>query len=558
MSSNTDPHELVFLPLGGAGEIGMNLYLYGYGPVHQRRWLIVDMGVKFGDERDPGIDIVLPDIQFIESERASLEGIVLTHAHEDHFGAISWLWERLGCPVYSSAFAGELLKLRLMEKGLDEDFPLSIVKAGDTVSLGPFEVEFISVAHSIPEPMALAIRTKAGVVVHSGDWKIDTGAGVRWGVDDKRIEEIGNAGVRALICDSTNATREGSSVSEADVADTLARIIAEAEGRVLVTTFASNVARLEAVAKAAYAAGRHFVLAGRSMQRAVSAARACGYLKDVHEILDEEEAGFLPPEKLVCLCTGSQGEERAALARIAADNHRHITLNEGDLVIFSSKTIPGNEKSVSAVVNSLAGQGVEIITSDDALVHTSGHPRKEELRQMYKWLRPELLVPMHGEMLHLTEHARFAKDCGISETCIARNGDMVRLYPGAGEVIDGAPAGRIHVDGRLFVPAVEGPARDRRKLSFAGAVTVSLVINGNGEIAAGPRAELYGLPEEDADGAFLEDLLLDAVEEIFFEIPKQARGNDELIAETLRRAVRRECVEIWGKKPVCKVIVHKV
>ncbi len=550
--------DLVFLPLGGAGEIGMNLYLYGYGPAHQRRWLIVDMGVKFGDERDPGIDIVLPDIQFIESERANLEGIVLTHAHEDHFGGISWLWERLGCPVYASPFAAELLRLRLLERNLDEEFPLNIVQPGSTIELGPFEVEFVSVAHSIPEPNALAIKTGAGTVVHSGDWKIDHHDVTDGAIDENRLREIGKEGVRALICDSTNATREGSSISEEEVAANLASIIANSKGRVAVTTFASNVARLDAVAKATYAAGRHLVVAGRSMYRIISAARATGYLKGVHEVLAEEEFGFLPPEKVVCLCTGSQGEERAALARIASDNHRNITLEEGDTVIFSSKTIPGNEKSVSGLMNALAGQGVEIITLDDAMVHTSGHPRKEELRQMYSWLKPELLVPMHGEMLHLQEHAKFAISCGIPETCVAVNGEMVRLSPGPGEIIDNAPAGRLHVDGKLFVSAEGGPARARRKLSVSGAVSVSIVIDNRGDLAAEPQAEFFGAPEEDGDGVVLEDAVLDTVEEVFFEMPVKARKSPETVAEAIRRAVRRECSMRWGKKPDCRVIVHKV
>jgi ribonuclease J len=550
--------ELVFVPLGGAGEIGMNLYLYGYGPAHQRRWLIVDMGVKFGDERDPGIDIILPDIQFIESERANIEGIVLTHAHEDHFGGISWLWERVGCPVYASPFAAEMLRLRLLENKLDEEFPLNIVQPGSTVKLGPFEVEFVSMSHSIPEPNALAIRTGAGVVVHSGDWKIDHHDVADGAIDEKRLREIGAAGVRALICDSTNAVREGSSVSEAEVAANLANIIANAKGRVAVTTFASNVGRLEAVASATYAAGRHLIVAGRSMYRVISAARATGYLKSVHEVLAEDEFGFLPPDKVVCLCTGSQGEDRAALARIASDNHRNITLEEGDTVIFSSKTIPGNEKSVAGLMNALAGQGVEIITSDDALVHTSGHPRKEELRQMYDWLKPELLVPMHGEKLHLHEHAKFAVSCGIAETCVAVNGDVVRLSPGLGEVIDHAPAGRLHIDGKLFVPSAGGPANARRKLAISGAVAVSVAMDSRGDMVAEPQAFLFGTPEEDADGVVLEDAILDTVEEAFFDLPVKARKSEEVVAEAIRRAVRRECSMRWGKKPDCRVVVHRV
>ncbi len=559
-SSPTKPgkEDLVFLPLGGAGEIGMNLYLYGYGPAHKRRWLIVDMGVKFGDERDPGIDIVLPDISFLESERKNIDALVLTHAHEDHFGGVPWLWPDLKCPVYATPFTAELLRGKLIEHGLDEDFPLNEVPLGGRFSAGPFDVELVDVTHSIPEPNALAIRTPAGLVVHTGDWKIDDDPVLGRSFDKEKFQALGAEGCLALICDSTNALRDGHSPTETEVSNSLAQIISQAEGRVAVTTFASNAGRVEAVAKAAHAAGRHLIVAGRSLDRVIAAARATGYLKDVHEVLAPEEFGYLPPDKVVCLCTGSQGEPRAALARIADDTHPHITLEQGDTVIFSSKTIPGNEKAVSHVANLLAGQGVEIIDADDTLVHVTGHPRKEELRQLYRWLKPDLLVPMHGEMRHMTEQARFAKDCGVPDAAVAANGDMLRLVPRPGELIDEVPAGRTHIDGRLFVSSVDGPARQRRRISFAGVAAVSIVMNDRHQMVTQPQVRLFGVPEEDAYGVLLEDAILDAVEDAFEDLPKARRKSDEHVAEMLRRAVRRECTAKWGKKPITEVMVQRV
>lgn len=550
--------KLVFLPLGGAGEIGMNFYLYGYGPVHKRRWLIVDMGVKFGDERDPGIDIVLPDISFLKAQRKNVEGIVLTHAHEDHFGAVAWLWPEFQCPVYATPFTAELLRGKLIEHALDENFPLKIIPVGGRFEVGPFDVELVTVSHSIPEPSALAIRTPEGLVVHTGDWKMDPDPVLGAPFDEAAFKQLGKEGCRALICDSTNALRDGHSPTETEVSANLARIIADAKGRVAVTTFASNAGRIEAVAKAAYAAGRHLIVAGRSLERVIAAARATGYLKGIHEILLPDQYGYLPPDKVLCLCTGSQGEPRAALARIAEDSHPHITMEEGDTVIYSSKTIPGNEKAVAHVANLLAGQGIEIIDSDDTLVHVTGHPRKEELRQLYQWLKPEVVVPMHGEMRHLTEQARFAQDCGVLASVVAANGDMVRLSPGPVEVIDRVQAGCNHIDGRLFVDSAEGPARERRRLSFAGAVSVSLVLDDKDRIVSDPEVRLFGVPEDDAYGEPMEDAILDEIEDAFDALPKPRRKSDDHLAEMLRRAVRRECQTRWGKKPVTEVIVHRV
>lgn len=548
--------DLVFLPLGGAGEIGMNLYLYGHGPERHRQWLMVDCGVKFGDENDPGIDVIVPDISFIEQHRKSLQAIVLTHAHEDHMGAIPWLWEKLQVPVYCTAFAAELLRRKLAEAGLLDVAKIEIVALGDRVTIGEFDVEFVAVTHSIPEPTSLVIRTNAGTVVHSGDWKLDRTPAIEPQIDEARFREVGDEGVDVLVCDSTNVLREGLSPSEREVADALAAIIEGAEGRVAVTTFASHVGRISSVVRAARAVGREVVVAGRAMRNTIEAAREVGLMKDLGTFIDEEAYGFLPRNKTLLLCTGSQGESRAALARIANDAHPAITLDERDLVVFSSKTIPGNEKAVASVVNALAVQGVEIVTSDDALIHSSGHPRQGELAIMYDWLRPRALVPMHGEAVHLRRHVEFARAQGIEETAMAMNGEVVQLNPGPVRLIDDVAAGRTHIDGRLLVSSNDGPARERRRLSFAGIVCVSTVLNAKGEVLLRPQLEVEGIPETD-DAPMLEELHLAATAALEGMTGPQRR-NDTTVIETVRSAVRRTTAIIWGKKPRCKVFVHRV
>ncbi len=552
------PGELVFLPLGGAGEIGMNMYLYGHGTARRRSWIMVDCGVKFADERNPGIDVILPDTSYIEANRKDLLGIIVTHGHEDHLGALAWLWPRLQAPVYCTPFTAELLKRKFDEAGLLGEVPLRVVLPGSHIELGSFDIELVSVTHSIPEPNALAIRTPSGTVVHSGDWKLDRAPQIPPHMDEARLREIGDEGVDALICDSTNVLREGVSPSEADVAATLTEIIANAPHRVAVTTFASHVGRMECVIRAARQAGREVVVAGRAMRTMIDAAREVGLLKDAGQLLEPNVFGFLPASKVLLLCTGSQGEPRAALARIAADSHPEIALENGDTVVFSSKTIPGNEKAVTAIHNNLAGLGVEIVTSDEALVHSSGHPREGELEQLYEWVRPRLLVPMHGEMRHLQQHTLFAEKCGIAEAVLAVNGDMVRLAPGPGEIIDEAPAGTLHVDGRLIVPSFDGPARFRRKLSFAGVVFVSLVVGDNGRMDVDPQITLEGIPEEAESGQEMSDYLLDIVDQSFGAIPRARRMSDDVVMDTVRSAVRRAGETAWGKRPICRVTVHRV
>lgn len=550
--------ELVLLPMGGMGEIGMNAYAYGLGASAKRKWILVDCGVKFGDERDPGIDVILPDLSYLANQARNLLGIFLTHGHEDHIGAVPWLWPQLRCPVYCTPFTAELLKLKLAEAGLLGEVPLRVVPLGGTADVGDFSVEFVSVTHSIPEPSALAIRTPAGTVLHSGDWKLDPTPTIPPLMAIDRLMQIGAEGVDVLVCDSTNVLREGHSPSESEISDTLAHIMGEAKGRVAITTFASHVGRITSIAQAARANGREVVVAGRAMHNVIAAAREVGLLKEANSFRDQTEYGYLPKDKVVLLCTGSQGEPRAAMARIAADTHPDITLDKGDLVIFSSKTIPGNEKSVGELLNRLAKQQVEVITSDDALVHTSGHPRQDELRQFYSWVKPKLLVPMHGEARHLARQTEFAVQCGIPASALVLAGQMLRVAPAKAQIVDEVPCGRLHVDGRLIVPSVEGPSRKRRKLANVGVVAVSLVIDGSGRMVDDPQIVLDGLPEETEAGYEFFELVLDIIEEVYESIPRKRRQMDEVVEEKLRQSIRRSVETEWGKRPIVHVLIHRV
>ena len=542
--------DLVLLPLGGTGEIGMKCYCYGVGPALTRDWLMVDLGVKFGDERDPGIDVIMPDVGYITKNRKRFHGLVVTHAHEDHIGAICHLWSQLQCEIHCTPFAAELLKLKLIEHGLDEEVKLIVHKPGSKFTLGPFKLELVPVTHSIPESCALFIDSGRGTALHSGDWKIDRTPQMGHNIAEKRFRELGDRGIDALVCDSTNVLREGTSPSEKDVYATLSDIIFNAKGRVAVTTFASHVERISCAVKAARSAGREVVIAGRAMRNTIEAARKCGYLKDAGAFLDFEEFGYLPNDRVLLLCTGSQGESRAAIARIAEDSHPQIALEKGDLVIFSARTIPGNEKDVSAVLNNLAKLNIDIITADDALVHSSGHPRQGELKQMYEWVRPKILIPMHGEPRHLRAHVEFAKAQGIPETLLLQDLKIARLKPGQAEIIDEAPGGRLHLDGKLIVDSEDGPARERRKLAMSGIIFVSVLMNDKGDLQD-LVLEADGVP------ATLPQELEELAEDAFTAMPRARRKDDNVVAETIRTAIRRACDNTWGKKPVCKVIVHR-
>ncbi|MEG9883668.1 MAG: ribonuclease J [Hyphomicrobiales bacterium] len=549
--------ELVFLSLGGIGEIGMNCSLYGLGPAGDRRWLMVDLGMTFAGEHEPGIDVILPDISFIEGERYRLLGLVATHAHEDHIGAIAHLWPRLRAPIYATKFAASLLAHKLDEAGIEGEVPLRVIPGGHRFTLECFDIELVGVNHSTPESNAVIIRTPLGTVVHSGDWRIDRRPMLAAATDETRLRCIGREGCLALVCDSTNAMSEGDSPGERDVAETLAKLIHDAERRVVITSFASNVARLNAVERAARTSGRRIVTAGRSMRRVIEAAHRCGYLKDMAAFLPEEAFADLPPEQVVCLCTGSQGEPRAAMARIADNSHPLIALDEGDLVIFSSKTIPGNERAVIAIENRLARRGIDVVTEHDALVHVTGHPRREDLKQFYRWVRPRYVVPIHGEARHIMAHAGLARDAGLAALPLAGNGRMLRLAPGKPEIIDEVPHGRLMVDGQVITRQEGAAMRTRRKLSWAGMIVVSLVIDAHGERVGAPQIIMAGIAHETATATPTEAIIHDLIEDTFTKLAPTQRCDTGHMGEALRRSIRRAMLIHWGKKPLCRVIIHR-
>jgi ribonuclease J len=538
---------LVLLPLGGAGEIGMNFNAYGFGPPDDKKWIVVDCGVLFGREAsNPGVDLIVPDIGFLAERREDVLAIIATHAHEDHIGAIPLLWPMLKCPVYATPFTAKLIEGKLEEAELDR-VRLNVVPLGGKLQLGPFAVEFVSLTHSIPEPNALAIATPLGTVVHTGDWKIDREPLLGEAIDVNRLRALGDEGVLALVCDSTNALIEGESGSEAKVREALTALIGTLKGRVAVTAFASNITRLDSIAKAARAHKREIVLTGRAMHKLVEAARDTGYLADFPRTVDEEEAESLPPHRVLYLCTGSQGEPRAALPRIAAGEHP-VKLGPGDTVIFSSRIIPGNELPIFELHNKLAGLGVEVLSAEDHFVHVSGHPARGELAEMYRWIRPKIAVPVHGELRHLHAHARLAKSLQVPQTVVVENGHMLRLAPGKAQVIDETPSGRIHLDGQVLVAEGLGLARARRALSYAGMIAVTIVLDDKGRVVADPAIVMEGIPEP----------VLAAVQEAVEEALRRhnpKRDNEEGLRETVRRAARGAAEDAWGKRPVTRVEV---
>lgn len=554
--SNTT--ELVFLPLGGVGEIGMNLAMYGFGPADNREWLVVDMGVSFAGSEQPGADLILPDIRYLEAEKHNLRGIVITHAHEDHFGALLDLWPRLKVPVYATPFTAGLLEAKRQSEHGAPEIPITIYKAGEKFEVGPFKLEAVAVTHSIPEPVSLAITTPLGTVVHTGDWKMDPEPSLGPVIDEARFRAIGDAGVLALICDSTNALREGESPSERQVGESLRELIENARGRVAITTFSSNVGRIRSITEAARDAGRQVLVVGRSMKRAISVATELGYMEGLPEYLSEEDYGYIPRENVVMILTGSQGEPRAALAKLARDEMRSLALTAGDTVIYSSRAIPGNEKSILDIKNRLIDRGIKIIGDEDALVHVSGHPRRSELRRMYSWVRPQILVPVHGEAAHLVAQGSLGAMEGIEQVAQVRDGDMLRLAPGKAEIIDEAPVGRIYKDGKLIGDEEEIGMVERRKLAYVGHVAVSVLLDREHKIIDEPDLVTFGVPEENAQGDLLEDILLDAAIEAIDSIPRVRRKDIELVRESVRRAVRAAANEAWGKKPVVTVFVNRI
>jgi len=550
--------ELLFAPLGGVGEIGMNLALYGLGDGAKRTWMAVDLGVSFAGDDLPGVDLIMPDIAFLIENRRNIAGLILTHAHEDHFGALLDLWPRLRIPVYATPFTAALFVAKRLSEPGAPDIPINVVALGSRFNLGPFDVELVSVSHSIPESNALIIRTPLGNVLHTGDWKLDPTPIIGPPTDEAKLRAFGEEGCLALIGDSTNAVREGRSPSEAEVAASLRDLIAGAKGRIAITTFASNVARMKAVAEAAAACGREVVVVGRAMDRVAQVARECGYLEGINEFRSVDVYGHLPADKVVALCTGSQGEPRAALARISEDQHPEVTFSKGDMVVFSSRTIPGNEKAVGRIINGLVRQGIEVITDRTHLVHVSGHPRRAEMEDLYRWVKPRIAVPVHGEALHLSEHAKLARGVGVGEVLLCGDGDLVRLAPGAVSVIDEVPAARLYKDGALLIAAESRTVADRRRLSFAGIVMVSIALSDKGAMLADPQVDLIGIPEINADRQSMIDIAYDAVIDVFESLPKPRRRDPQAVEESVKRGVRAAIAGNWRKKPICLVQVLTV
>ncbi|MCZ2204297.1 ribonuclease J [Bartonella sp. A05] len=550
-------NELVFLPLGGVGEIGMNLAAYGFGSQENREWLLIDMGVSFAGPEFPGVNLVLPDIRFLESEKHNVRALILTHAHEDHYGAVLDLWPKLKIPIYCTSFTARLLESkRSLDFGFDT-IPLNIFKAGDFFQVGSFGIEAISANHSIPESVSLAITTSLGSVIHTGDWKIDSTPSLGAVTDEKRFRALGNKGVLALLCDSTNALQDGLSPSEQQVQDSLSEIILKAEGRVVIATFASNIGRVRSIALAAEAAGRKILLMGRSLKRSVLVAQDLGYMDGLAPFLTEDDYGYIPRKDIVLVVTGSQGEPCAALAKLSRKEMKNIVLSPGDTVIYSSRSIPGNEKAIIDIQNHLIDQGIKVLTNDDALVHVSGHPRRPELLQMYDWVKPKILVPVHGEALHLSAQAALAHQAGIKIVPEIRNGNMLRLAPEPVRVIDQVPVGRIYKDSYLIGDEDELGISERRKLSYVGHVAVSLHMNSKHDLLDDIGLNTFGLPKNNGNGELLEDILLDVVESTINNIPRIKRKDNDLIQKATLQAVRSAVNKVWGKKPICIVFLHR-
>jgi ribonuclease J len=552
--------ELVFLPLGGSNEIGMNFNLYGYGPAHDRKWIVVDLGVTFGDVTTPGVEIIMPDPTYIEEYADDIIGIVLTHAHEDHIGAVGRLWPRLRAPLYATPFTAFLLREKLREAGILDEVSLTEVPLSGKLTLGPFELELITLTHSIPEPNGVAIRTPLGVILHTGDWKIDPDPLLGDATDQAAIERLGDEGVLAMVCDSTNVFVDGRAGSEADVRVAMTALIGSLTGKVAVACFASNVARMDTAIRAAEACGRRVCLVGRSMHRMAAAAQSVGLFQGIKAFVSESEANGLNDNGILYLCTGSQGEPRAALSRIAEGDHPHVKLSKGDHCVFSSRVIPGNEIGIRNLQNKLADRGVRLYTErDHPGIHVSGHPCRDELKDMYQWARPRIAVPTHGERRHLMEHAALARDLQVPEQVSPRNGDMVRLAPGRAAIIDEVKSGRLYVDGGMTTEENAEPLRERKHMATNGILIVTVAIDGKGRLASEIEVRSVGLPG-DADDP-LEDLLdrlAESAEDAMKRLDKDARDDDDRVEAAVGRALKKLSQRIWSRRPVVETVVVRV
>ncbi len=549
--------ELLFCPLGGSGEIGMNMNLFAYGKPDNKKWIMVDIGVTFADDTFPGIDLIYPDPGFITDKKDDLLGIVLTHAHEDHIGAIAHLWPKLKCKIFATPFTAILIREKFKEKKIDITNNLQIVDLNGTINLGPFKIEYITLTHSILEPNGLRIETPAGIILHTGDWKVDPNPLIGNKINSQRLKEIGKEGVLAMICDSTNVFSIGRSGSELDVRKSLLNIMSRFKKRIIITSFASNVARMETVFYCAEKLGRQISLVGRSMNRIYKAAKQCGYLKDVIEPIDSREAKKFSREKIIYLCTGSQGEPMGAMMRISSYTHPDVVIEKGDAVIFSSKIIPGNEKKLYKLHNQLVKNEIEVISEENEFVHVSGHPNREDLKDMYNWVKPKCIIPVHGEHRHMIEHINFAKEMQVPYPVQVENGDIVRLYPGdQPKVYDKAPSGRLYLDGNISVEEDSQSIKDRKNLSANGYMEVTILITPKGNIHQKPILTFKGLPIAETEDFMygLEEEIKNTTKTFSLNSKKQEIN----LINTIKTVCRKYSKEKTGKKPFTNINLVRI
>jgi len=550
--------EFIFCPLGGSGEIGMNMNLFAYGNVENRKWIIVDIGVTFADDTIPGIDLIYPDPGFIVDKKKDLMGLVLTHAHEDHIGAIAHIWPKLLCDIYATPFTSVLIQEKFKEKKIDIGKKLKVIELNGKVKLGPFNIEFVTLTHSILEPNGLSIETPSGLVLHTGDWKCDPNPLIGETINEKKLKQIGDKGVLAMICDSTNVFSPGRAGSELDVRKSLLKIMQSKQKRIVVTSFASNVARMESVFYCAEKLERKISLVGRSMHRIYKAARQCGYLKNLLEPTDPREAKKTPREKIIYLCTGSQGEPNGAMMRISNYIHPDVLIENGDTVIFSSKIIPGNEKKLYKLHNQLVKNGIDVVSEENEFVHVSGHPNREDLKDMYSWVKPKSVIPVHGEHRHMSEHINFAKEMQVPHPVQVENGDIVQLYPGEKpKIIDKAPSGRLYVDGNISVGEESQSIKDRRNLSYNGFLEITIIINNIGSIVKKPIISFRGIPSDSENNNFifdLEDKIQDTCKTFSLKNSKQEQN----LIDTLKTNCRKTVKEKTGKRPYTNVNLVRI
>ena len=549
--------ELIFCPLGGSGEIGMNMNLYAYGPEDNQKWIIVDMGVTFADDSIPGVDLIFPDAGFIIDKKQDLLGIVLTHAHEDHIGSVAHIWPQLKCKIYATPFTAVLIQEKFKEKKIDISKFLNIVPLNTKIKLGSFEIDFITLTHSILEPNGLGITTPLGTILHTGDWKIDPNPLIGGDIDEQKLKKIGDKGVSVMICDSTNVFSPGRAGSEADVRESLLKIMSIKPKRILVTSFASNVARMESIFYCAKKTGRSICLVGRSMQRIYKAAKKCGYLGNLIEPIEPKDAKNISKHKILYLATGSQGEPMGAMNRIINGIHPEVFIEKGDSVIFSSKIIPGNEKKLYQLQNLIVRNGIEIITEENAFVHVSGHPNRDDLKDMYNWVKPKCIIPVHGEHRHMKEHVAFAKEMQVPKALLIENGDIIKMLPGdKPEIIDKAPTGRLYLDGHLGVEADSKSIKDRKNLSVNGYLEITLILSNNGKIKK-PIISFKGIPESND----LENFIFDMEDEIFSickTFSLQSKNQEKNLIETIKQNCRKIVKDKTGKKPFTNINIARL